>query len=440
MNIAEFTKPVTAKTLNESLAKRFGKRINLESFTLEQLQDARNKLRTKMSQVEMTENFSSVVESDAYNKSKAMLDVLNAEISERGDIEEEAIEEAKPDYIDIDGDGDKEEPMKKAAKDAKKKKKVSEEGSLKEDARELMAFLKDQGITDVDPKLQLAIRDYFYDKKKTAPQSSSGEQEWDWKGALEAEAEILMKAGHSREQAYKQAYRDIKHRRTFEPGGKMHNAMNRHDQKVNDLLARRARGEIPRVSPERMDQIRAQRDAMFRRTAGDEFESMEEQVQNSIVNALMEGAEDQAEIVMAAKDMVDRVTNWMEDTAEMQTESMLELADAIRDEMGSEKSEAFVAGVKPSLEAMYAAMESTRGALSGGVGLLTGEGDMPAPMGAPDDMGGEMEPTVDMEADPALDMPIDAGAPAAGGEVAAGREQRESIDPRRLAKTLSKKK
>ena len=277
MNIAEFTKPVTAKTLNESLAKRFGQRINLESFTLEQLQDARNKLRTKMSQVEMTENFNSVVESDAYNKSKAMLDVLNAEISERGDIEEEAIEEAKPDYIDIDGDGDKEEPMKKAAKDAKKKKKVSE------------------------------------------------------------------------------------------------------------------------------------------------------------------GAEDQAEIVMAAKDMVDRVTNWMEDTAEMQTESMLELADAIRDEMGSEKSEAFVQSVKPSLEAMYQAMEVTRGALSGGVGLLTGEGEMPAPMGAEDELGGEMEPTVDMEMDPAMDD-MDAMAPAAGGEEAAGREQRESVDPRRLAKTLSKKK
>ena len=46
---------------------------------------------------------------------------------------------------------------------------------------------------------------------------------------------------------------------------------------------------------------------------------------------------------MAAKDMVDRVTGWMEDTAEMQTESMLELADAIRDEMGSEQSESFTA-------------------------------------------------------------------------------------------------
>ena len=63
---------------------------------------------------------------------------------------------------------------------------------------------------------------------------------------------------------------------------------------------------------------------------------------------------------MAAKDMVDRVTGWMEDTAEMQTESMLELADAIRDEMGSESSEAFTAAVKPALEAMYGVMETTR--------------------------------------------------------------------------------
>ena len=279
MNIAEFTKPVTAKTLNESLAKKFGQRISLESFTLEQLQNARNKLRTKMSQVEMTENFSTVVESDAYSKSKAMLDVLNAEISERGDIEETSIEEAgKPDFLDMDKDGDKKEPMKKAIKDKKKKK------------------------------------------------------------------------------------------------------------------------------------------------------------------AVKEGAEDQAEIVMAAKDMVDRVTNWMEDTAEMQTESMLELADAIRDEMGSEKAEAFTTSIKPSLEAMYTAMETTRGALSNGVGLLTGEGEVEAPMGAPDEMGGDMEPTVDMEGDPALDMPLDAEAPAAGGEEPMGREQRESVDPRKLAKTLSKKK
>ena len=125
---------------------------------------------------------------------------------------------------------------------------------------------------------------------------------------------------------------------------------------------------------------------------------------------LIEGKEDEAELVMAAKDMVTRVTSWMEDTAEMQTESMLELADAIRDEMGQAESDSFVGVVKPALESMYTAMESTREALTQGVGMLTGEGgapaeDMgeePAPDAPADDA--EMEPTVDQdEADAAAD-------------------------------------
>jgi hypothetical protein len=162
---------------------------------------------------------------------------------------------------------------------------------------------------------------------------------------------------------------------------------------------------------------------------------------------LREGAEDQAEIVMAAKDMVDRVTNWMEDTAEMQTESMLELADAIRDEMGADQSAQFVDAVKPALEALYGSMEQAREALSLGVGMLTGEQAAPAAMGADgelppveDEMAADvdMEPTVDMEAGAG-----DAAAPAAGGTEPAGRPTRESIDPRRLATKLatsSKKK
>jgi len=43
MNIREISKPVTAKALNESLAKRFGKKINLEAF--------QQKLLTIMKQV-----------------------------------------------------------------------------------------------------------------------------------------------------------------------------------------------------------------------------------------------------------------------------------------------------------------------------------------------------------------------------------------------------
>jgi cell division septum initiation protein DivIVA len=298
MNISEFAKPVTAKSLNESLARRYKTKINLESYTLSQLQNARNILRTKLSQVEVSESFSTVIESESYQKSKLMLDILNAAISERGDIDAEVLEAAKPDYIDIDSDGDTEEPMKKAVKDKEKKKK-----------------------------------------------------------------------------------------------------------------------------------------------------------NESIVK---EGAEDQAEIVMAAKEMVDRLTGWMEDVAEMKTESMLELADAIRDEMGSQQSQAWLDTIKPGLEELYAAMEVTRGSLSNGVGMLTGEGEVtppPTEMGA-DEMGAEMpaddaamEPTVDMEA--GGDESFATAAPAAGGAEEAGRParesierkvKRESIDSRKLATKLASSK
>ena len=82
MNIREISKPITAKSLNESLAKRFGKRIALEKFTAEQLEDARNKLRTDLFNVETKESFNAV-ETDAYQKSKLFLDVFNAEITKR---------------------------------------------------------------------------------------------------------------------------------------------------------------------------------------------------------------------------------------------------------------------------------------------------------------------------------------------------------------------
>ena len=157
MNLKEITKPITAKSLNETLAKRFGKKLNVQDFTNEQLDDARNKLRTQLSAIETTESFDDVHKSDTYQKSKLMLDVLNAEISERENIaefnkedEKEADKDskkmqkkgshatsspaqggkdkkvdeksAKPDFADIDGDGNEKETMKKAAQDKKKKK------------------------------------------------------------------------------------------------------------------------------------------------------------------------------------------------------------------------------------------------------------------------------------------------------------------------------
>ena len=156
-------------------------------------------------------------------------------------------------------------------------------------------------------------------------------------------------------------------------------------------------------------------------------------------SVVKEGEEDKAELVMAAKDMVDRITSWMEDTAEMQSESMLELGDAIRDEMGSQQSEGYIQSVKPALEELYTSLESTRAALTQGVGMLTGE-EMPGePMGADEMM--PDDPMADPEMEPTVDDDFEASEPAAGGEEPTGRTRRESIElSRKLGQILSSKK
>ena len=86
MKLSQITKPVTAKSLNETLARRFGKKINVDTFTNEQLEDARNRLRTQLSNIETTESFDKVHTSSNYQKSKLFLDVINATIDERGTV------------------------------------------------------------------------------------------------------------------------------------------------------------------------------------------------------------------------------------------------------------------------------------------------------------------------------------------------------------------
>ena len=296
MKLQEISKPKTVETLNENLSKKFGQTIKVDAFTLEQLQDARNKIRTKLSQFETNESYDSVLKDSDYQKNKLFLDVLNTAIAEREELEEKG---AKPDYLDFDKDGDKKEPMKKALKDKKKK-----------------------GPTKTDEGKEI-IENYF------------------------------------------------KH--------------------------------------------------------------------------LIEGEEDKAEIVMAAKDMVDRVTSWMEDTAEMQAESMLELGDAIRDEQGQAQSETYIQTVKPALESLYQSLEATRASLTSGVAKLTGEEEPAVEMGGEEpgmDTGMDAEPGMDAE-EPMAEPGDDFGAaePAAGGEEEAGRTKRESIERSvRLGQILSSKK
>jgi len=139
-----------------------------------------------------------------------------------------------------------------------------------------------------------------------------------------------------------------------------------------------------------------------------------------------EGIEEQSELILAAKDMMDKVTGYLEDLASMKTEGMLELADRIRDEMGADKSDAFIQKIQPALEQAESTLTQTRQDLDQGVRILTGEETATDTIGADTmntdaDLDSLENPEADAEADE-----FGATDAEAGGTEPEGREQRES--------------
>ena len=159
---------------------------------------------------------------------------------------------------------------------------------------------------------------------------------------------------------------------------------------------------------------------------------------------LREGEIQQASAIVTAKTMVDRVGRWIEELSGMENETLLQLGDSIRDEMGQEQAKAFIEAVAPAIQSALDNLKTTRDTLSTGVrSLASGEqptdmlgaepamdGDIGMDMAGPDTMN---EPEMGAEEDP-----FAAAEPGAGGMETTGREQRESIDRQsRLMKILA---
>ena len=330
MQIRELSQPVTSKKLNESIAKKFGYQLKLEQFTNEQLEDARNKLRTKISQFELSESFDSVLESTEYQKTRMFLDCINQEILERDEsIQEGVCDDCGESPCECDDDH-------------------KDEKEAKTESRSYTAFIRNRG------------------SKLSVPES--------W---------------------------------------------------INTAISRIELGESDR------DELKSELKLRY-----DLSESQASWM-------LLEGEEDKAEIIMATKDMVDRITGWLEDVAAMKAEQLLELVDSIGKQQGSDVAQQYNNAVKPALEAVYTALETSRAGLAGALGIVSGEG---APtMGAP--AGGAELGGADLGAPAGGEMPAMGGeelppeptdAPLGSG---LNREKRESVEySRRLGMLLNSKK
>ena len=140
---------------------------------------------------------------------------------------------------------------------------------------------------------------------------------------------------------------------------------------------------------------------------------------------LTEGEVGNAEVLLAAKDMVDSIQDVIEKVGKMQNEQLPQLLDSIRDQVGSEQADQFKQAVGTTLEGLMSQLQQAREGVDGGVGILTGQAPQPMDMGAAPapEMGAELPPEPsDLDAEETDGFA--ATDAAVGGAEQLGRERR----------------
>jgi len=82
MKTEDLNKPLNSTQLNENMFKKFGVKINFDKYNREELENYRNLLRTKVSQVETKSNFNDLLTDESYQKDKYMMGMLTQRIKE----------------------------------------------------------------------------------------------------------------------------------------------------------------------------------------------------------------------------------------------------------------------------------------------------------------------------------------------------------------------
>lgn len=86
MKTSDIFNKLTSKRINETVERVFGNSIDLSRYSTEQLEDARNKLRTQVHQYKQSANFNETVDNETFTKAQWMLDAINSEIAERSEF------------------------------------------------------------------------------------------------------------------------------------------------------------------------------------------------------------------------------------------------------------------------------------------------------------------------------------------------------------------
>jgi hypothetical protein len=138
---------------------------------------------------------------------------------------------------------------------------------------------------------------------------------------------------------------------------------------------------------------------------------------------LKESEVQQAQVVLAAQDMVDKMQSMLEDASEMQFKELPALVDSIKNQVGIDQAAQFNTDATAALTGLVQNLQGAKQQLDQALGVVTGatpppDAGMAAMGGVP---GGDMAAADDMAAAGMDDL--DAAAGIAGDEIAPPPEE-----------------
>lgn len=469
MKTTDFNPTISANRLNENMFKKFGVKVDFEKYTREELENYRNLLRTKISHHESKANFNELLTNEAYQKDKHLVGLLNQKIKEMlgesktkeggafgnavrkakadgiqpgekikvGGKEYPVKEASKPDFLDMDKDGDKKEPMKKAVKDKKVSEKFDPLKHVKNPTpgeKKAAKDVKRGSYPDRAAMLKSAEADGRLKKDKSVEEGFPTVD--DAKKAAAGTAN--MKPGEKKKSStggeITKTATGLKHTAGKNYGGEDAPKTPDSDKKFKKVK------EATKNLPGNQEKIDADHDGKIEKSdlaklrAGKKKNMKESQhkqnikiVNESLRHLINEDEEGKAKTITAGADMVNDFTSWMTRVGQYQTKSMIELADAIRANFGQGEAEQFKSAVAPALETALNTLTQCREEISNAVAVLAGEA---SPMDAMGGMDGGMEPGMDSMNAGNEEVPMGdefgASDAASGGAEISGRMRREN--------------
>jgi hypothetical protein len=142
---------------------------------------------------------------------------------------------------------------------------------------------------------------------------------------------------------------------------------------------------------------------------------------------LSEGEVQQAQVVLAAQDMVDKMQDMIEESTEMQFKELPALVDSIKNQIGQEQAAQFNNDAQAALSGLVQNLQASKQQLEQALGVVTGQGPVAMPgadagMPPEGDMGLAGPAPGEEEIEVAATEPIELGAAAPAA--ALGRERR----------------